>query len=260
MTAIRCASPTTTSIRCSTISTVLPSSWWIGADQRDEVVDVLDRDAGHRLVEQDHVRLPGQQHRDLELALVALREQAGGPGAARREADPLERLLGPLGADRGRPPPDLHRAAELGVRGEADVLEHAQQREDARDLERAPEPGAGAPEGRLAGDVTTLQLDRAGRRPRQPGEQVEERRLAGAVRPDDPDELARADLERDIGDDVARRRCRARGSAWRGSVRECPRSPKVRDCRLARLRRGDELALDPGDHLRLELAVHRSPA
>ena len=46
-----------------------------------------------------------------------------------------------------------------------------------------------------------MQLDGAGGGSKEPGEQVEERRLAGAVGPDESDQLARADIERDIGDD-----------------------------------------------------------
>ena len=42
-----------------------------------------------------------------------------------------------------------------------------------------------------------------GRRPEQPGDQVEQRGLAGAVRPDDGEELARRDVERDVVDDRA---------------------------------------------------------
>jgi ABC-type branched-subunit amino acid transport system ATPase component len=55
---------------------------------------------------------------------------------------------------------------------------------------------------RVGRDVAARQLDAAHRRSREPREQIEERRLAGSVRADDPDELARADLERDIGDDL----------------------------------------------------------
>ena len=88
-----------------------------------------------------------------------------------------------------------------------------QERKHARDLERPPEPGARSRE-------RGLTRSRPGRRSRRvpvvgcisAREQIEERRLPRAVRADDADELALPDLERDIGDDAARRRCRARGS------------------------------------------------
>jgi len=44
-------------------------------------------------------------------------------------------------------------------------------------------------------------MDRAGRRPVQAGEEVEERRLPGPVGADDPEQLALGNLEADIDDD-----------------------------------------------------------
>src|SRR5262249_39666467 len=76
-----------------------------------------------------------------------------------------------------------------------------QQRKDIRDLERPPQPEPGAPPGRVGGHVLPGELDAAGGRRPQAGEQVEERRLPCAVRADDADELPRSNLERDIGDD-----------------------------------------------------------
>ncbi len=80
---------------------------------------------------------------------------------------------------------------------------HRQEREHARGLERASEARAGARERRLVRHVPTVELDPAGGRSHHAGEQVEQRRLPCSVRADDPDELAPADLERDIGDDVS---------------------------------------------------------
>src|SRR5215204_4376031 len=61
-----------------------------------------------------------------------------------------------------------------------------------RPRQAVPPSAAGAP----PSDVPTLQLDHAGRRPVEPAQDVDEGRLAGAVRADQPDDLAAAELER----------------------------------------------------------------
>ena len=98
--------------------------------------------------------------------------------------------------------PQPKRPAERRLGGEPCVLEHGEQREDARHLERPPEPLARAQERRLLRDVAPAQLDAPGRRPVEPREQVEERRLPRPVRADDAEQLALGNLERDIGDDL----------------------------------------------------------
>ena len=121
------------------------------ADQLDELRHVLHRDAGHRLVEQDHARV-GRPAASRARACACRRARAGRRAAARgREPDAAERPVRPLHrvADAGRLPPDPHRPAERRLRGEPDVLEHRQQREHVRHLERAAEPGPGATERRL---------------------------------------------------------------------------------------------------------------
>ena len=150
-TAIRCARPVTTSMWCSTISTVLPSAWTERISSTSSGTFSIDTPAigsSSRITR----GVAGQHHRELELALVAVREQAGRQRRPRLEPDAAERPVRPL--DRGsrrafacRQMP--HRPTERRLRGEPDVLEHRQQREHVRHLERAAEPGAGAPERRL---------------------------------------------------------------------------------------------------------------
>jgi hypothetical protein len=74
-------------------------------------------------------------------------------------------------------------------------------------LEGARDPGPAAALRRPAGHVAGLELDAPGRRPVEPGQQVDERRLAGAVRPDQADDLVPAQLELDV---------RQRGDALEG--------------------------------------------
>ena len=256
MTAIRSARPITTSIRCSTISTVLPSSTCTDRISSTSVVDVLDRDAGHRLVEHDHVGL-ARRAASRARACAGRRARAG-PRATRRVPPRPTRSsasLGPLGPDPARPPPDPHRPAELGVGRQPHVLPRRS------GAERRSRPGtsararARAPERRRAGDVVPVQLDRPRRRPEEAREQVEERRLAGAVRADDADELARADLERDIGDDSGAADVEPEVPVARIGAEVATIPEASGRCRLAPLRRSDELALDPG----VTLGVKRVP-
>ncbi len=149
-----------------------------------------------------------------------MREKRGRPERSIREPDALESPVGPV---ERRPKargasPETKRAPERRLGGESDVLAHGQEREDARDLERPPEPGACASERRLVRDVSAVDLDATGGRLHQPGEQVEERRLPRSVRADDADQLAVSDLERDIGDDPGAADVEPEIREWRGSV------------------------------------------
>ena len=172
-------------------------------DQLDELRHVLHRHAGHRLVEQENALVRGEQHRELELALVSVREQPGGPRITALEPDPLDRpgRARDRVPDGGRPPPDPHRPAHRRLRRQAHVLVHRQQREDVRDLERAADARLRTPVGRLLRDVDAVELDGAARRPAQAGDEVEECRLPRPVRADHGKQLTVEDLELDIGDD-----------------------------------------------------------
>ncbi len=174
-------------------------------DQLDELRDVLHRDPGHRLVEQDHARVAGEHHRELELALVAVGERTRPATAARAEPDAVERPRRLLDRAHGRRARAARSASSRRApprRRAATFSSTVRQREDVRDLERPPE----APRVRRNGGCRVMsragELDRARTVGRQrPGEEVEERRLAGAVRADDPEQLALGNLEPDTGDD-----------------------------------------------------------
>ena len=74
-------------------------------------------------------------------------------------------------------------------RSDLDVLPNGQRSKRAAVLEGAyhagPRPSMSAP----TGDVSVAELDGAGSRQIEAGEHVHERRLAGAVRPDEADDL-----------------------------------------------------------------------
>src|SRR5207253_755217 len=75
------------------------------------------------------------------------------------------------------------------------VLDDRQRAERADHLEGARDPELGAAEGGEPGDVGAVEADAAGIRRGGPGDEIEERRLAGAVRPEEAEELALLDVE-----------------------------------------------------------------
>ena len=115
--------------------------------------------------------------------LLGLHRGAGAP--ARAQARRRRRCTGHAGA-----PPQPR------VRADQHVVEHAQVAEHAAVLEGAREAERGELLGRQAGDVAAREVDAAGVRRVEPGDEIEQRGLAGAVRPDDADQLALGDGER----------------------------------------------------------------
>ena len=81
-----------------------------------------------------------------------------------------------------------------------DVVHDAQIAEDAAELERARDPSRRQPFRRKAGDVLPLEADIAGIGPVEPGHEIEQGGLAGAVRADDADQLALGEIEVDAVD------------------------------------------------------------
>jgi hypothetical protein len=100
----------------------------------------------------------------------------------------LEETVGPASCLAG---PGAH-----AERRDLDVLAHRQRLERAAVLERPREPGPSAPVRGPARHVATLELDGALVREVEAGENVDERRLAGAVRADQPHDLVPVELER----------------------------------------------------------------
>ena len=83
-------------------------------------------------------------------------------------------------------------------RADDDVVEQGQARESSHDLEGAPDSRPADCERRLADELAAVELDAAGTGDDEAVERVEERRLAGAVGSDDAEDLALADLERNL--------------------------------------------------------------
>src|SRR6185369_6977849 len=139
-------------------------------------------EAGRRLVEEDQLRVADQRQAEVEPAPLPAREPTRTRVALLLEPDQLDHLV-----DRPRV---LVVAGELGqLLGDGDVLVHG------RGLQQDPypsppvEPGGlriGAEHLYLAGIASAVAL-----------EDLDRRRLAGAVRPQQAEDLSRAELEVD---------------------------------------------------------------
>src|SRR6266496_1763535 len=148
------------------------------------------RQASGRLVHQHERGLGDERARHPQPPFVALGQRAGPCIGQIRQTQKLEQLPGP--------PPRLAGAHTDPERGDLDVLADGEGPQRAAVLERARQAGARPSMSAPAGDVAIAELDRARVRQVEAGEHVHERRLAGAVRPDQTDDLPRVELERDL--------------------------------------------------------------
>ena len=161
------------------------------ADQIDQRGAFVLREPAGDLVEQEHARLGRERARELEPLAVEKRERAGAP----------VRLVGePATADElDAAGVDLALAAAAAERRRHhEILEHGHAAERLRDLERAADAEAAAALRRKASDVGAGEENAPGiGRDRAAGD-AEQRRLAGAVRPDDAERLALGEREVEV--------------------------------------------------------------
>src|SRR5207244_657882 len=126
---------------------------------------------------------------------VAVGELVGSGVGEALEAYPREQLPSAL-LDRLRMPPERpERGTSDGRAGHGHVLARRERPEEVRLLERAAHAALDELPRRPAGDVLAVEHDLAGVHLVEAGDEVEERRLAGAVRPDDGVDRALADGE-----------------------------------------------------------------
>src|SRR5206468_2601334 len=150
--------------------------------------------AGGRLVEEQEARLRGERARDAEPALVAVGKPPGRLVTADLQPEQLQQPRG-APARQARP-----RAGAEG--GDLDVLAYGQTGERPAVLERAREPEAATAVRAPRGDVASLEGHGAGRWKVEASEDVDERGLAGAVRPDQAHDLVAVELEGDVSEGV----------------------------------------------------------
>src|SRR5579884_2960972 len=150
-------------------------------------IDVLDderREPLRRLVDQEQPRVGDQRAADREHLLLAAREA---PRAARAQLAELRQLL----EDARDRPGAAAALAELQVLERAQILEHPAA------FRNVPDPEAGDLVRRPPGHVASCEAHGSGARRREAEDRAQRRRLSGAVEPQQRDDLAFADRQRD---------------------------------------------------------------
>ena len=190
-----CATRSATSMSCSIRISVIESSSPSSISVRLHALGA--REAGGRLVEHQQLRVRAQRHADLQLALLAVREVGDERAEAAREPDRLghrPRLLAQLAVALGRHHPQVPVARRRARR------DRGCPRPRGRGTAATSGTSARGPCGRACGPAASVTSSpKSSTRPllggNSPGDQVEERRLAGAVGPEDGPALAGPYLE-----------------------------------------------------------------
>ena len=196
----------TSFMSCSTSSTVTPeaATFWITASTSASLDRIA---AGGRLVEQQHLRLGRERTGDLEPLQRAIRHFPGRPVRERAEADEREKLFG-FGArvavlpQHGRQGEEMRQkiAPLMQVAPDHHVLGCRHAEENLQVLKRARQPALREQMRREPGHLVTPKPYAPARGRVNAGNKVEQRGLAGAVRSDDGEDLARLDRERHARD------------------------------------------------------------
>ena len=157
------------------------------------VLAELQVERAERLVEQQHLWPVDQRAGERDALALAAGQLAGAARAIARQPHQGERLLGGLAP--------LGLADALDHQAVGDVVEHVEMREQRIVLEDGVDV---APVGRDAVGALAENLDMAGGRLLEAGDQAQARRLAGARRAEHGEELARPDVEVDRVDGLHR--------------------------------------------------------
>jgi hypothetical protein len=176
-------------------------------DHAEELLADGGRQADGRLVQQEERRARGERADDLDHPLLAARQGPRGlvgdvPDPHQVEELPGPGRGGPLGGTGARQPEEDPEEAARHLRVEAGqhVLERGQLVEEPSVLERPSHALRRHQVRREAVDPLAAEVDRPRGQRRMPRDRVEQRRLAGPVRPDDRPHLARLEPERHPGD------------------------------------------------------------
>ena len=164
-------------------------------------------ETGSRLVEQQDARLRRDRTGDRQQAAFAIGEVLH---LAQQIALEVELADGRHDLARQRRSHRVHKIAEEGepvarVGRGAEVVEHGEVLEQLERLERPAHPGPSPPGGAQPEHFLTLESNAASCGPGEPGDGVDHRRLAGAVRADEADDAPGRDAERHVlhGHDTA---------------------------------------------------------
>ena len=208
-------------------------------DQLDHLRDLGRVQPGHHLVEQDQLRLQRERARDFEAAPLAQRQLAGRHLGARLQPD--------FGEHRGGVPHRRRRGRAW--RRNAPTMTFSRVVRPISGLaiwNVRPMPRcARACGGRLL-IVLVAQHDRARGRLELPADQIEQRGLAGAVRPDQAEDLAAVHRERNAvhgeqpGEAAARLFDAEESASSPPPTRRCAGEQRADDAALEEQRRDDE--------------------
>ena len=168
------------------------------ADQVEDVDLVGEVEVGRRLVEQQQVGALRERHRDPGALPLAAGERVDRPVGEVGHVRPGQRL----GDDRLVVPRPLPQPALVRVPAAGDQVGDGEPlRGDRRLRQQAEHLGDLA--GRRPGDRLPVEQHLAARRPQQPAQGAQQRRLAAAVGPDDRGERALGQLQVEVVDDDA---------------------------------------------------------
>ena len=191
-----------------------------------------------RLVQHQQLRPADQRARQFDALLRAERQAAGQVPATSSQIEQIQQIVQPRDRDRVLPPHhrqaqrigDEAGAAEM-MRADQDVVAHAHAAEQRDVLEGAADAQAGHAVARQVLQRAALEQDVAVGEAIEAADAVEQRGLAGAVRPDQAADLAVADIERHAAEcDDAAEAHRHVGNPEQRSVGGLDRHQAARAC------------------------------
>ncbi len=160
-------------------------------DDAQQVLHDDGREAERQLVDEEHVRLVQQRHREREHLLLATRQRrrhlVAPPGEV---GEQLEHV--------GDAPPDVGGVVAVHERTDLQVLADRHVGEDALATGQHLDAAVHAPFGGDVRDRLPVEADHAPRRGAEAGDDPQDRRLAGAVGAEQREHLALAHLEADV--------------------------------------------------------------
>ena len=176
--------------------------------KRGELVHLVRRQTGGRLVEQQQLGLRDKGAGERDALLHAVRQLAGQQARHVRDLEPLQRRDGALlagGARRGRraavpSKPEPNHARECRSAPTSTFSSTVRWGNRPRPCSVRAIPRSASWCGRCRRSGLPRQLQLALGRANETADHVEQRGLAGAVGPDDPDDLALVDRRGDLGE------------------------------------------------------------
>jgi hypothetical protein len=160
-------------------------------DRVEDAVDDRQREPHRRLVEQQQFGIGEQGAPEREHLLLTAAERPG-------QLIPALMQAGEQAVDAIEVPDRFDVASSTTVGAQPEVLDDAERRRHVAALRHDGETGSDQATRAQRADLFAFELDRPARRPHEPGDRVDEGRLAGAVGADEGDELSGPDVKADL--------------------------------------------------------------